>query len=386
MLHIGFDAKRIVRNATGLGHYGRTLVTALSAALGSKARLHLYIPDLGRGDLRALMPQSPYIIYSLPVHCRTRIGRDLWRTRGIVADLERDGIDLYHGLSGELPVGIRRTGIRTVVTIHDLIFMRHPEYYNPIDVAIYRWKFRRACREADRIVAISECTRRDVAELGHFPADRIDVVYQSIDRRFRRTVTDGERADVARRYGLPPRYILFVGTIEERKNAGLVIEALPQIDAGVHFVMVGRQTAYTRRILRRARALGVDGRVHVVSGVPDADLGAVYRSAEVFAYPSRYEGFGLPIVEAIECGLPVVAVTGSCLEEAGGDACFYVGPDDVGAMAAALNRLLADRGLRRECVERSRDYIRRFQNGDAARQMIEVYRRTMETDRTPEEE
>ncbi len=385
MLNIGFDAKRIVRNATGLGHYGRTLVTALSAALGSKARLHLYIPDLGRGDLRALMPQSPYIIYSLPAHCRTRIGRDLWRTRGIVADLERDGIDLYHGLSGELPVGIRRTGIRTVVTIHDLIFMRHPEYYNPIDVAIYRWKFRRACREADRIVAISECTRRDVAELGHFPADRIDVVYQSIDRRFRRTVTDGERADVARRYGLPPRYILFVGTIEERKNAGLVIEALPQIDAGVHFVMVGRQTAYTRRILRRARVLGVDGRVHVVSGVPDADLGAVYRSAEVFAYPSRYEGFGLPIVEAIECGLPVVAATGSCLEEAGGDACFYVGPDDVGAMAAALNRLLADRGLRRECVERSRDYIRRFQNGDAARQMIEVYRRTMETDRLPEE-
>ncbi len=385
MLNIGFDAKRIVRNATGLGHYGRTLVTALSAALGSKARLHLYIPDLGRGDLRALMPQSPYIIYSLPVHCRTRIGRDLWRTRGIVADLERDGIDLYHGLSGELPVGIRRTGIRTVVTIHDLIFMRHPEYYNPIDVAIYRWKFRRACREADRIVAISECTRRDVAELGHFPADRIDVVYQSIDRRFRRTVTDGERADVARRYGLPPRYILFVGTIEERKNAGLVIEALPQIDAGVHFVMVGRQTSYTRRILRRARALGVDGRVHVVSGVPDADLGAVYRSAEVFAYPSRYEGFGLPIVEAIECGLPVVAATGSCLEEAGGDACFYVGPDDVGAMAAALNRLLADRSLRRECVERSREYIRRFQNGDAARQMIEVYRRTMETDRLPEE-
>ena len=380
MLHIGFDAKRIVRNATGLGHYGRTLVTALSAALGSKARLHLYVPDPGRDDLRALVPQSPYIIYSLPAHCRTRIGRDLWRTRGIVADLKRDGITLYHGLSGELPVGIRRSGIRTVVTIHDLIFMRHPEYYNPIDVAIYRWKFRCACREADRIVAISECTRRDVAELGHFPADRIDVVYQSIDHRFRRHVTDGERAEVARRYALPHRYILFVGTIEERKNAGLVIEALPHIAPEVHFVMVGRQTAYTRRILRRASALGVSDRVHTVSGVPDADMGAIYRSAEVFAYPSRYEGFGLPIVEAIQCGLPVVAATGSCLEEAGGDACFYVGPDDVQAMTDTLSRLLASPSLRRESVERSRNYIRRFENGDIARQMTEVYRRTLETE------
>lgn len=380
MLHIGFDAKRIVRNATGLGHYGRTLVTALSAALGSKARLHLYVPDPGRDDLRALVPQSPYIIYSLPAHCRTRIGRDLWRTRGIVADLKRDGITLYHGLSGELPVGIRRSGIRTVVTIHDLIFMRHPEYYNPIDVAIYRWKFRCACREADRIVAISECTRRDVAELGHFPLDRIDVVYQSIDHRFRRHVTDGERTEVARRYALPHRYILFVGTIEERKNAGLVIEALPHIDPEVHFVMVGRQTAYTRRILRRASVLGVSGRVHAVSGVPDADMGTVYRSAEVFAYPSRYEGFGLPIVEAIQCGLPVVAATGSCLEEAGGDACFYVGPDDVQAMTDTLNRLLASPSLRRECIERSRNYIRRFENGDIARQMAEVYRRTLETE------
>ena len=380
MLHIGFDAKRIVRNATGLGHYGRTLVTALSAALGSKARLHLYVPDRGRDDLRALVPASPYIIYTLPAHCRTRIGRDLWRTRGIVADLKRDGITLYHGLTGELPVGIRRSGIRSVVTIHDLIFMRHPEYYNPIDVLIYKWKFRCACREADRIVAISECTRRDVAELGHFPADRIDVVYQSIDRRFRRTVTDGDRADVARRYHLPSRYILFVGTIEERKNAGLVIEALPQIDPQVHFVMVGRQTAYTRRILRRASALGVADRVHAVSGVPDADMGAIYRMAEVFAYPSRYEGFGLPIVEAIQCGLPVVAATGSCLEEAGGDACFYVGPDDVQAMADTLSRLLADPTLRQDCVKRSRAYISRFENGDIARQMTEVYRRTLETD------
>lgn len=380
MLHIGFDAKRIVRNATGLGHYGRTLVTALSAALGSKARLHLYVPDRGRDDLRALVPASPYIIYTLPAHCRTRIGRDLWRTRGIVADLKRDGITLYHGLTGELPVGIRRSGIRSVVTIHDLIFMRHPEYYNPIDVLIYKWKFRCACREADRIVAISECTRRDVAELGHFPADRIDVVYQSIDRRFRRTVTDGDRADVARRYHLPSRYILFVGTIEERKNAGLVIEALPQIDPQVHFVMVGRQTAYTRRILRRASALGVADRVHAVSGVPDADMGAIYRMAEVFAYPSRYEGFGLPIVEAIQCGLPVVAATGSCLEEAGGDACFYVAPDDVQAMADTLSRLLADPTLRQDCVKRSRAYISRFENGDIARQMTEVYRRTLETD------
>lgn len=377
MNDIGYDAKRIVRNATGLGHYGRTLVTALSDALGAEARLLLYAPDRGRDDLRALLPEAPNIAFRYPAGLHWAWQRALWRSRGIVGDLRRDGIRLYHGLSGELPLGISDSGIRSVVTVHDLIFMRHPEYYNPVDVAIYKWKFHRMCREADRIIAISECTKRDIVALGHYPEDRIDVIYQGVDDRFADDVPGETLREVSRRYALPPRYVLFVGTIEERKNAALIVEALARQPEEVDAVIVGRRTPYADRVERTARRLGVARRVHLLSGVPDADMAALYRGATVFAYPSRYEGFGIPVVEAIRCGLPVVAATGSCLEEAGGPGALYVHPDDAGAMAAALSRLFSDAAARQTMVKRGQDYVRRFDNGGLARQVLETYHKAL---------
>ena len=171
---VGLDAKRIVRNGTGLGSYGRTLATDLSAF--EQLDLRLYAPDKGRDDLRLQVPESNrlHVVYpdnscmpqALNLVPLAAVRKAYWRSRGIVNQLKADGIQVFHGLSGELPVGIRKAGVKTVVTIHDLIFMRHPEYYNWIDVQIYKQKFFQALREADRIVAISECTRRDISELG----------------------------------------------------------------------------------------------------------------------------------------------------------------------------------------------------------------------------
>lgn len=372
-LTIGYDAKRAVSNGTGLGNYCRTLLNDLGT-IDTTDSFRLYVPDLGRDDLRSQLDMPRNMSFVTPANKLVKPLRSLWRIKGIVNDLKRDGVDIYHGLTGELPLGLSEAGIKSVVTIHDLIFMRHPEYYSPIDVAIYKWKFRNAIRQANRIIAISECTRRDIMELGEIDDSRIHVVYQSCDTRFRLQVSPEQKQDVRARYSLPKRYVLFVGTIEERKNALLAAQALPYLSDEIHLVLVGRQTAYAKTITSFARQNGLANRIHMLSGVPTSDLYAIYQQAECFVYPSRYEGFGIPVIEAIQSRLPVIACTGSCLEEAGGPDNVYVDPDEPQEMAMAIKSITDNPDAARQIVTRSLDYIRRFENGNVAQEMLNVYR------------
>lgn len=372
-LTIGYDAKRAVSNGTGLGNYCRTLLNDLGT-IDTTDSFRLYVPDLGRDDLRSQLDMPRNMSFVTPANKLVKPLRSLWRIKGIVNDLKRDGVDIYHGLTGELPLGLSEAGIKSVVTIHDLIFMRCPEYYNPVDVAIYKWKFRNTCKQADRIIAISECTRRDIMELGEIDDSRIHVVYQSCGTRFCQQVGEAQKAEVRSRYSLPLRYILFVGTIEERKNALLAAQALPYLSDEIHLVLVGRQTAYAKTIFSFARQNGLANRIHMLSGVPTSDLYAIYQQAECFVYPSRYEGFGIPVIEAIQSRLPVIACTGSCLEEAGGPDNVYVDPDEPQEMAMAIKSITDNPDAARQIVTRSLDYIRRFENGNVAQEMLNVYR------------
>ena len=372
-IKIGLDAKRIVRNGTGLGSYGRTLANDLAAIDGLD--LLLYAPDKGREDLRGQVPERQNLHYRYPNGLYSlSFCKSVWRTRGIAAQAQKDGVQIFHGLSGELPVGIRKRGVKTVVTIHDLIFMRHPEYYNSIDVKIYTRKFRHALREADRIVAISECTKRDICELGGVEADRVDVIYQSCAKRFSDIPTDRGLWQVRNKYGLPDRYILNVGSIEQRKNVLLAVKALHRLPDDVALVIVGRHTPYADEVGQYVKENGLCGRVLMLNDVPDEDLPALYRMADAFVYPSRYEGFGIPIIEAIRLGLPVVACTGSCLEEAGGPDSLYVGPDDDGAMAHAISQVLYGAEGRERRIELSQAYVERFENTGAAQRFANLYR------------
>lgn len=366
---IGYDAKRIVRNGTGLGSYGRTLVNDL-APIMPDATLRLYAPDAGRDDLRCQVQPRENVRFCYPRHLRFRLQRDWWRMKGVVKDLRCDGVELYHGLSGELPEGLSAAGIPGVVTVHDLIFLRHPEFYPALDVFFYKLKFRKMLREATRIIAISACTKRDILYYGDFPEDRIDLVYQSCSTRFSQPVSPSLLVEARRKYRLPQRYVLNVGTVEVRKNILLGIRAMAKLPADLHLVIVGRQTKYQKQLDAEIRKLGLGNRIHFLQGVPNTLLPAVYRQAEAFIYPSRYEGFGVPVIEAIQSGLPVVAATGSCLEEAGGPDSLYVDPDDAdGAAAAVLSAMENRTGM----VERSRHYVRRFENQDVASQVLEVY-------------
>ena len=369
---IGFDAKRIVRNGTGLGSYARTLVNALSE--NEHLQLNLYAPDEGRDDLRQQIVNREKVKFVYPEGLHFRFQRDLWRTKGVVKQLKEDGVQLYHGLSGELPAGLKAAGIPGVVTIHDLIFLRHPEYYHWWDVEIYRRKFKSTLKEASRIIAISECTKRDILYYGDFPEDKIDVIYQGCSNRFRKSVSEADMNRVKAKYNLSDNFILNVGSIEERKNVLLAVKALGCLLDSFRMVIVGKHTKYTDEVIAYVKKNGLEDRVQILHGIPDDDLPVIYHLAKVFVYPSRYEGFGIPIIEAIQTGLPVVACTGSCLEEAGGPDCLYVSPDDVEGMANAIKQAIAEKDVR---VPRAQEYIKRFENSNLAAQVIEEYEKTI---------
>ena len=370
-MNIGFDAKRIVRNNTGLGSYGRTLVNDLAEIVPPDTRLCLYAPDEGLEQLRRQVTPRPSIRFCYP---QGSTPKWYWRSKQIVDDLKRDRIQLFHGLSGELPIGIGRSGIKSVVTIHDLIFLRHPEYYKWFDRKVYEWKFRKTIQEADRIVAISECTKRDIMLLGSVPAEKIDLIYQSCSTFFKLRESEDKLQDVNARYMLPARYIVSVGTIEERKNILLAVKALHRLPADLSLVIVGRPTPYTDYVKHYVEENRLGDRVLMLHNVPNADLPSIYQMAEACVYPSRYEGFGIPVIEAIQSGLPVVACKGSCLEEAGGNDSIYVDPDDVVGMAEAVASVLKGTEGRDLRVARAQKYIQRFEGNDVASQMLDVYR------------
>ena len=374
---IGLDAKRAMANHTGLGNYSRYMVDIL-ATYHQSNNYRLFVPKEKKNSSFDKLLHHNNVRSSFPQSTTMRRFSSLWRTWFIKKDLVRNGIQLYHGLSNELPIGIHKTGIKSVVTIHDLIFLRYPEYYKPIDRKIYNFKFRYACQVADRIVAISECTKRDIMHFYHIPEEKIDVVYQGCDPQYSVRVSESRKSEVRVKYDLPEKFILNVGSIEERKNLMLAVQALKDIPSDVHLVAIGRKTPYVNKIMDYVAENNLGDRVHLIHDLPHKDLPAVYQLATLFVYPSRFEGFGIPIIEAMHSQLPVIAATGSCLEEAGGKDSLYVDPDDVSGMAEAMNRILEDPALREKMIASGNIYLQRFQENILADSMSKVYLKCFE--------
>ncbi len=367
-MNVGFDAKRVFHNATGLGNYSRDVLRILHRLRPEHAYV-AYTPrpgklpfDLAGGRLDVRGPRGPL----------ARAVPSLWRTRGIVRDLKRDGIDVFHGLSNELPAGLASSGIGSVVTIHDLIFERFPELYPPIDRRIYAAKARSAARRAGVIVAVSEQTARDLVDLYGVDRARIRVVYQACHEAFRAPVPEERLKAVAARYELPPRFLLAVGTIERRKNLLLALRALEKLP-GVLLVAVGRPTPYAEELVMFARAHGLTDRVRLLSGVSTPELAAMYRLATLALYPSIFEGFGIPIVEALCCGTPVVTTSGGCFAEAGGPGSAYVDPHDAGALRETIARLLDDDAARARMREEGLRHAARFSDEAIAEGLCAAY-------------
>ena len=380
-MRIGYDGKRAVRNMTGLGNYSRLVIEEMAAKYKSDEFL-VYTPSWTRKDSEnprlKRINELPNVEYRYPYGLGPLSQGTLWRSFGITRHFLADKLDLYHGLSNELPLNIKEAGVASVVTIHDLIYRRLPYCYPPLDRKIYDYKYSRSARLATRVIAISERTKQDLVELHHVDPERIDVIYQGCDPSFRRAWTEQALLNLRKRLNLPDRYLLQVGTIERRKNLELSVRALPQIDKNIKLVAVGRDNLYLPYIKKLAREIGVEDRIIHLQGLPFADLPGLNQGAEIILYPSRYEGFGIPVLEGLESRRPVIAATGSCLEEAGGDAAVYVEPESPRMMAEAINTLLADTAQQQQRIARGLEWARRFNPEDMTSRIMETYQKAIE--------
>jgi glycosyltransferase involved in cell wall biosynthesis len=347
-MRIAFDAKRAFQNTTGLGHYSRTLIKGL-ATMYPEHEYYMAAPKP-----TSLFDIKPYKnVYLLTPGGMSKTFSSLWRSNWVKSDLKKNKIDLYHGLSHEIPVGIQHTGIRSVVTIHDLIFEKYPQQYNPIDVTIYRKKFRYACMHADKVIAISEQTKKDIVELYNIPAEKISVVYNSCDPSYSQLLPEQKINEVKTRYSLPADYLLYVGSIIERKNLLNICKALHELEGKIDIPLVVIGTGSGKYYQQVKQYVKVNNLKHKViflseeySTIPNADFPAIYQGATALLYPSVYEGFGLPILEAMYSNTPVITSNVSCMPEVGGDAAIYVDPYNAEDISGAIFQVCTDATVR----------------------------------------
>ena len=361
-MRIGFDAKRAFNNNTGLGNYSRFIIESLLKYAPEQEYL-LYTP---KTPPKRRSPQPSPIGREF---LASSSGGVLWRSWLINNDLMRDNINIYHGLSNEIPFGIRKSGVKSVVTIHDLIFLRYPELYPFIDRFIYNKKFKYACENADTIVAVSQQTKADMMEFYKIPSERIRVIYQDCQEIFRQKIDNQVLINIKNKYSLNKPYILCVSSFSERKNQKRLIEAFQQLGLkDYELILVGGKSKYSEEIAKES----TQG-VRLLFGVPSSDLPALYQCASLFVYPSFFEGFGIPIVEALQSGVPVVAATGSCLEEAGGDGALYANPLDVSDLSDKMRQVLTNQTLRNDLILKGKEYVKQFSGERIARQLVELY-------------
>jgi glycosyltransferase involved in cell wall biosynthesis len=263
--------------------------------------------------------------------------------------------------------------VKSVVTIHDLIFLRYPEYYPFVDRTIYSLKFKHACKVADKIIATSEATKHDIISFFGTDHQKIEVVYQTCDPVFRKTVTSAVKYEIRKKYNLPEKFILYLGTIELRKNALSLIKAYLSHNIDIPLLIAGKPTGYMNEINEYLRQHPSGNSVLFRHAIESEDLPALYQSAEVFVYPSVFEGFGIPILEALCSGVPVITSTGSCFIETGGDAALYCDPLDISQIGNCLSNVLNNADTRKSMIEKGFKHSTLFEEANVADNMMNVY-------------
>jgi glycosyltransferase involved in cell wall biosynthesis len=296
--------------------------------------------------------------------------RVVWEQLALPVVLRTIGAELVHG---PVFVGPLLSSCPMVITIHDLSFIRFPALFRPANRLYLSVMTRLSARRARRLIAVSAWTAAETTGLLGIPSERISVIYHGVDPAFRPLPSD-EVAEFRHRMGLPPRFILCVGTLEPRKNLVRLVEAFARIrDRQVGLILVGGKGWFYEELFARIEALDLQERVVCAGYVDNEALPLWYNAATLLAYPSLYEGFGLPVLEAQACGTPVLTSNASSLPEAAGDAAVMVPPDDVEALTAALDMLLSDEALREELRERGLRHAAQFSWQRTALETARVY-------------
>lgn len=353
-MNIGFDAKRAYHNNTGLGYYSRTMVRLLAKYYPGN-QYFLFNP---RHKSRYSFDDKIFTEIN-PSGIFPRMFPSAWRSSWVTSDLTKLGIDLYHGLSHEIPVGIEKIKTRSVVTIHDLIHERFPHQYKAIDRRIYTGKYKYACRYSDHIIAISQQTKQDLISFYKIPPEKITVCYQNANSLYSETTSKEEKSRIRAKYNLPNEFFLSVGTINDRKNLLSVCKAMYLLrdEVKVPLVVIGRGSgSYYNSVKDFILQHDLEKRIIFLSEDEQAktdrtwlvteDMPAIYQQAIAMLYPSFFEGFGAPVIEALSSQLPVLTSNVSCLPEVGGDAAYYVNPENSMEIADGMKKIYFDESLR----------------------------------------
>jgi len=376
MARIGIDYTPAARQRAGIGRYTRELVTALLTL----ASPHQYTLFAATGGLKPgawnLKPETGVRLRTVPL-------TDEWLARfwhrlrlPIPVEVITGPLDVFYSPDFVLPPTRRTT--RTLLTIHDLSFLYYADHFVPRLVHYLNQVVPRSVARADRVLADSEATRADlIAHLG-MPPEKVEVLYCGVAPRFRPQPEPGEAERIRARYGLGERpYVLSVGTLQPRKNYTRLIHAFSRltnqltIRLPIQLLIAGGRGWLYQEVFAEAEKYG--DHVRVLGFVDEADLPALYRNAALFAFPSLYEGFGLPVLEAMACGVPVVSSNVSSLPEVAGDAALLVDPLDTGGLTEAMARVLEDTNLRQSMVARGFSQAARFTWERAARQLLTAF-------------
>jgi glycosyltransferase involved in cell wall biosynthesis len=367
---IGIDYTSAVRQGAGIGRYTRNLIRAL-ADIDHTTEYVLF--SAGRDTGQSPWPDN-FRGRSLPLSDAALAFA--WQKLRLPIAIEwiTGRLDIFHSPDFVLPP-VRRA--RTVLTVHDLSFMRFPECSSAPLLEYLMRAVPRSVARADMILADSESTRQDLIELLRVPEERLRVVYAGVEPRFQPQRDSANVQAVLSRYGIRVPFVLGVGTLQPRKNFVRLIRAYGLLKRGKglphSLVIAGGRGWLYEEILRTIDELGLQQDVQLVGFVADEDLPALYSAASVFAYPSLYEGFGIPVLEAMGCGTPVVTSNVSSLPEVAGDAAMMVSPDDIEALADVLWRVIDDDSQRRELVQRGFEQAKRFQWRTSAQRLRDAY-------------
>ena len=298
-----------------------------------------------------------------------------WKLLGAKRTLYSQGIDIYHGLAHQIPRSVRQKRVPIVLTVHDLIYRHYPELSSDTDLNLYESQLLNACSISETIVAVSESTKRDLVNFFSISPQKISVIYSACDYRFHKIVAAETIQQTRSIYGLPEKYLLYVGSMSERKNLLSVVKALnviPRSDR-LPLVVVGATTSYSNVVAEYIKKNGLDNWIIFPKRVETEDLPAVYQAAEIFLYTSLYEGFGMPILEALSSGIPVITSNISAMPEAAGPDSRLIDPESPDEIASSIIDILSDDSLRRIMVKNGYSYSQKFNNKRVTEKMLQLY-------------
>lgn len=367
-MKIGFDAKRYFNNRTGLGNYSRTLISNLRSNYPNNA-YYLYSPSIHLSEEKDNLEEIDN------VHIRTAGTRNqtIWRSFEIKKDIRQDGLDIYHGLSHELPRSNESMECKKVVTIHDLIFKTHPEFFQYIDRNLYHIKCKHCLQTADKIIAISEHTKKDIIQYYQIDPTKIEVIYQSCHSRY---YDDSDESSIELPKSFPSEYNLSVGSLEPRKNIISVIKAYAQLkkEDRLPLFLIGNGKRHKKYLQEHINKNNLQEDIHILSNIPSDLLPVIYRNARMLIYPSFYEGFGLPVAEALLSSTPVITSSNSSLPEAGGPHSLYIDPHSIESISDAILKIQGDSELAHKMSVEGFNYAHeKFDPKRLTNQMMKLY-------------